>query len=94
MAKIADNFQGFVKTVTAKEVDVLNSDKGKEFSEWMLKEALKKNPSLTPEEWKDMQKGLMTVLFFMCVKEHPDMYEELAEHVWKELQLDGDGALG
>ena len=91
MERIADNFESFVKTVTEKEVNVLNSDKGKEFTEWMLKEALKKNPNLTPDEWKEMQKGLMTVLFFMCVKEHPDMYEELAEHVWSELQKDGVG---
>ena len=86
MERIADNFESFVEAVTKKEVDVLNSDKGKEFTEWVLKEALKKNPDLTPDEWKEMQKGLMTVLFFMCIKEHPDMYEELAEHVWKELR--------
>lgn len=88
---IASNYKDFIAKVADAMQDELNNGKaGQELSKELLKQALTKNPEMTNEEWRKMQKDFMMYSFFQIVKKSPELRDEFASHLWKELQK-GDG---
>lgn len=83
--KAAANFTEFIDKSSAAIRSALNTEKGQEITQLLLTEALKKNPNMTQEEWKDMKSEFMTFIFAQFVLNTPAAMEELADHVWTEL---------
>lgn len=83
--KIAANFNEFVEKSSDAIRAALNTEKGQEITQLLLAEALKKNPSMTAEEWKNMKSEFMTFIFAQFVMNTPEAMTELADHVWAEL---------
>lgn len=81
----AANFNEFVDKSSAAIRSALNTEKGQEITQLLLTEALKKNPNMTAEEWKDMKSEFMTFIFAQFVLNTPEAMKELADHVWTEL---------
>lgn len=86
MKKIAENFDEFIVKVEEAERTVLNTEIGQEFTREYLNECLRKNPNMTPEEWREKKSELMTVIFLMFVKDNPAAFGEFAEHTYNELR--------
>ena len=83
--KIAKNFNEFVNKVEAAERTVLNSEIGQEMTNKLLQMKLAENPNLTPEEWKQTKSEFMTFIFCEFVKNTPEAMNELASHVYNEI---------
>jgi len=86
--RIAEDFNGFVETVSEAIRKKLNSEIGQELTEQLLRAKLKENPNMTAAEWKETKSEFMTFLFAMFVKEMPQAMNELGHHIWNELQKD------
>ena len=82
MENIANNFDEFVAKVSEGIRKTLNTEKGQEITEQLLKMKLSENPQLTPDEWNKIKSDFMTYLFMMFVKETPQAMHEMAEHVY------------
>ncbi|OPZ20009.1 MAG: hypothetical protein BWZ04_02115 [Firmicutes bacterium ADurb.BinA205] len=52
MENIANNYDEFVEKVSEGIRKALNTAKGQEITEQLLRMKLSENPELTPEEWK------------------------------------------
>ena len=89
MEKIAKNYDEFVDKVTTALMNTLNTETGQELTQQLLKLKLTENPDLTPEQWKDTKSQFMTYLFCMFVTDCPEAKQEIAEHVWNELNKEG-----
>ncbi len=84
---IASDFKEFIAKVADAMQDELNNGKaGQALSKELLKQALTKNPDMTNEEWRKMQRDFMMYSFFQIVKNSPELREEFASHLWRELQ--------
>jgi len=85
MENIANNYDEFVEKVSEGIRKALNTEKGQEITERLLRKKLSENPELTPEEWKKTKSDFMTFLFLMFVKETPQAMHEMAEHTYNLL---------
>lgn len=84
---IASDFKEFIAKVADAKQDELNNGKaGQELSKDLLKQALTKNPDMTDGEWRKIQRDFMMYSFSQIVKNSPELREEFASHLWKELQ--------
>lgn len=84
--KIATNFNEFVEKTSEAIRTVLNTEMGQQLTEELLKMKLEQNPNMTEEEWKQTKSEFMIFIFSMFVKETPEAFKELSEHVYNELQ--------
>lgn len=83
---IAENFDGFVEKVSEAIRKTLNSDRGQDLTEQLLRMKLAANPDMTPEEWKETKSQFMTFIFALFVQNCPEALEELGNHVYNELR--------
>ena len=88
-ARIADSFDGFVEKTSAAIRVALNSPVGQEMTQKLLEMKLAQNPSMSPEEWKQVKSEFMTFIFCQFVQDCPGAMQELAGHVWEELRKEG-----
>lgn len=89
-ARIADSFDGFVEKTSAAIRVTLNSPVGQEMTQKLLEMKLAQNPSMGPKEWKRTKSEFMTYIFCQFVQDFPGAMQELAGHVWEELQKGGE----
>lgn len=82
MENIANNFDEFVAKVSEGIRKTLNTEKGQEITEQLLKMKLSENPQLTTEEWNKTKSDFMTYLFMMFVSNTPQAMHEMAEHIY------------
>lgn len=82
---IANNFNEFVEKVSEAERKALNTEIGQEMTKKLLEMKLAENPNMTPEEWKQTKSEFMTFIFCQFVKENPQAMNELASHVYDEI---------
>lgn len=86
---IAENFNSFVETTTQAIKDALNNTEiGKQLSNDLLAESLKKNPNMTTDEWKEIKSQFLTFLFAHLVISRPELMEEMGVHTYNELQAE------
>lgn len=85
-ARIADSFDGFVEKTSAAIRVALNSPVGQEMTQKLLEMKLAQNPRMSKEEWKQTKSEFMTFIFCQFVQDCPGAMQELAGHVWEELQ--------
>ena len=83
---IAKDFDGFVEKVSSALRVALNTPFGQEMTQKLLEMKLGQNPNMTQEEWKQAKSEFMTFLFCQFVQDTPGAMQELAGHVWEELQ--------
>lgn len=91
---IAKDFDGFVEKTSAAIRVALNSPVGQEMTEKLLRMKLEQNPNMTREEWQKTKSEFMTFLFCQFVQDCPGAMQELAGHVWNELQEGKDHEKG
>lgn len=89
MAQYASNFTEFTEKAVSALTRALNdTETGQQLMDDLLKQSLKKNPHLTPEEWAKIKQDFLTFCFFAAIKESPEAMHELAGHVYNELRGD------
>lgn len=66
--------------------DGLNTERGQELVEKIMKRELERNPNLTVEEWQKTKQSLLTFLSLMVIKEMPEVGNEVSSEIYKALQ--------
>lgn len=66
--------------------DGLNTERGQELVEKIMKRELEHNPNLTVEEWQETKQSLLTFLSLMVIKEMPEVGNEISREIYKALQ--------
>ncbi len=84
--KNSENLDQFVARIAEAERTALNNPTGQAITAELLKIKLDQNPDMTAEEWAQAKSDFMTFLFFVVVKESPELMKELNGHVWNALQ--------
>ena len=85
---IAKNFDAYVDKVTSAVQTALNTPVGQELIQNLLKAKLAQNPRMTQEEWSQTKAQFMVYVFSRFVQDTPGAMQELAGHVWEEMQHD------
>lgn len=83
---IASDFNEFIDKASEAIRTALNTDTGQEITTALLNMKLQENPNMTVEEWDEAKSEFMTFIFTMFVQECPEAMQEMAHHVYNELQ--------
>lgn len=71
VTKIISSEIDFVTKIINSEIDALNSEDGQGYIKALLDEALKRNPDLTPAEWRKIKQNFILYLFQRAVGKNP-----------------------
>ena len=73
--------EDIIRRAIMAETSALNSPKGQEIMQQLLDKAKEQNPNLPPEQWSEIKKNFLIVIFNEIIKENPGFVNHFAKIV-------------
>lgn len=85
------NYEEIISRIIMAETSALNSEKGREIMQELLKKAKEQNPNITPEEWSKTKQNFMVMVFYEIIKENPQLMSNFIGLFQTEIKKDKIG---